>query len=84
MSNQTITGKVTDSSGEPMIDVLIYKSGTSPNGGTASDLEGKYSIQAKPEDTLIFIYSGYTYNEKHVGSKTVINVEMYEEPDISD
>ncbi|MEM9548018.1 MAG: hypothetical protein AAGA77_18700 [Bacteroidota bacterium] len=81
MSNKTITGKVTYDDGEALPGTLIYIRGHSLETGTTSSLEGEYSIEAKPEDTLIYMAEGYMQNEKLVGSNTVINVEMYEPPD---
>ena len=49
---KTVTGTVTDSQNEPLIGASILIQGTS--SGTITDLDGKYSISATPEDVLEF------------------------------
>ncbi|WP_439129041.1 SusC/RagA family TonB-linked outer membrane protein [Polaribacter sp.] len=73
---KTITGTVTDSSGEiiPGVNILIKGS----KSGTSSDFDGKYSIKAKLNDVIVFSYLGYSQKEIVVGESTTINVVLKE------
>ena len=78
LTAQTITGTVRGEE-ETLIGVSITKKGTS--SGTVTDLDGKYTIQATPEDVLVFSYTGYTTTEVPVNGQSVINVTMA--PDVT-
>ena len=55
----TVTGKVTDSSdGLPLPGVSVIIKGTTR--GTFTDVDGKYVVEAKKGEYLIFRYIGYT------------------------
>lgn len=72
---RTISGIVTDKSdGSPLPGVSIMIRGTSI--GTATDAEGRYSIEAKPGDVLVFTYLGMKTQHFTVGTHSVINVVM--------
>lgn len=72
---KTVTGIVTEaSSGSPLAAVnVLIKGNTS---GTITDRDGRYSIQARPSDVLVFSFIGYATEEVKVGSKSVIDVKM--------
>jgi len=76
--NIRITGKVTEeSTGQPMPGVTIQIKGTSQ--GTATDLDGSYSIQVTgPDAVLEFSFVGYAQQEITVGNKTTIDVALVE------
>ncbi len=69
-----ITGTVTDKLDEPLIGVSVRLDGTTT--GTLTDIDGKYSINAPENSTLIFSYIGYIPQEVKVGTNTVINVSL--------
>ncbi|HXL00412.1 MAG TPA: TonB-dependent receptor [Dysgonamonadaceae bacterium] len=74
---KTITGKVTDTNGEPIIGATILIKGTSH--GTVTDMDGNYTLQNVPEDAILqFSYVGMETQEIPVRGKTVINVTMKE------
>ena len=54
---KTITGKVVDVAGEPIIgaSVLVKGSGT----GTVTDINGKFSVEAPVGSTLVVPFVGY-------------------------
>lgn len=52
-----ITGVVKDSNGEPMIGVTVRVKGQKT--GTTTDINGKYSVVAPQNATLVFSYVGY-------------------------
>lgn len=77
MNAQTITGTVkSGADGAALPGVSIVVKGTST--GTISDLDGKFSIQATPQSTLVFSYIGYDPTELAIGSESVINVTLTE------
>lgn len=75
-----ITGKVTDTGGEPLIGVSVRvdKSGN----GTVTDLDGKYSIEAPAKSVLMFSYIGYENAKETVDGRKVIDVTMKERQDV--
>lgn len=57
-SATTVTGEVLDPSGEPIIGVTVSLAG---KGAVAStDVDGRFSVKARPGDELTFTYIGYT------------------------
>lgn len=71
-----VTGRVTDSSNQPIVGVTVTVKG-SPQGTTTS-VSGEYSIVAKSGDVLVFSFIGYTNAEEKVGTKTRIDVKLVE------
>ncbi|WP_418992269.1 SusC/RagA family TonB-linked outer membrane protein [Alistipes sp.] len=76
-AQQTVVGRVVDSSDAPLVGVTVLVKGTQT--GTATGANGNYTIQAREDQTLVFSYLGYTTVEEHVGKRTAINVKMQEE-----
>ena len=60
--------------GDPLIGATVLVQGTS--NGVITDIDGRYSIQATPENTLDFSYVGMVKQAVKVGSQSVINVQM--------
>ncbi len=75
-AQSTITGKITDETGEALFGATVQVKGTST--GVTADGDGMYSIQAKEGDVLIFSFIGYSSQQITVGSSTTINVQMEE------
>jgi len=74
-AQRTITGKVTSlTEGIPLPGVSVLIKGTTK--GVITNAEGKYSIEAASENTLVFSFIGYEDAEIPVGSQAVINVEL--------
>lgn len=71
-----ITGKVTDSSGDPLPGVTITIVGTTR--GVITDIDGSYSITANFSDKLVFSFIGMESQILECGNQTVINVVMKE------
>lgn len=76
---KTISGKVTDGSGEPLPGVTIIVEGTTR--GVITDVDGSYSIDAKPNDKLVFSYIGMEDQTIEVSTKTRIDVVLIEKID---
>jgi len=71
---KTITGKVTDKEGMPLPGVNILIKST--NIASQTDFDGKYSIEAKTGDILIFSYVGFTTQTVKLNKQKVINIKM--------
>lgn len=72
-SNGKVTGTVTDANGEPLIGATVMVKGTKV--GTATDVDGKFSIKAAPGSTLVVTYIGSKPTEVTVTGSTV-NVQV--------
>ena len=53
-----VTGTVTDESGHPLMGVTVIVVGT--NTGAITNLQGQYSIAAKPGNTLVTLVEGFS------------------------
>ena len=71
-----VTGIVKDESGEPLIGVSVLVKGTA--NGTITDMDGKFSLNAKAGDILEISYVGYATKTLKAGS-TPLNIVMKED-----
>ncbi|MEN7547789.1 TonB-dependent receptor [Rapidithrix thailandica] len=70
-----ISGRVTDGdSGEGLPGVSILVKGT--NKGTTTDFEGKYSISAPENATLVFSFIGYEAQEVVISNRSQIDIVL--------
>ena len=70
----SVSGTVVDASdGQPIIGAGVT---LSTGGGTVTDYEGKYVINASDDAILTFSSLGYQSTEVKVGGQTVINVKL--------
>ncbi|WP_294139421.1 carboxypeptidase-like regulatory domain-containing protein [uncultured Sanguibacteroides sp.] len=58
---RTVSGKVVDSSGTPIIGANVVVKGTTI--GTATDIDGNFSLNVPPGSTLLVSYIGYATQE---------------------
>ncbi len=72
--NIKVTGKVTDSKGEPLMGVGILIKGT--RTGVSSALDGTYEINAQPRSVLVFTSLGMKTLEIPVNNRNLINITM--------
>ena len=75
--NVNVSGKVTDSSGEPLPGVFVQQSGTSNTVST--DNAGRYTIGVPPQSSLLFSCIGYKDVSVQLFDRTVIDVVMQED-----
>ena len=75
--NISVTGTVKDSNGEPLPGVYVYVQGTTT--GASTDVDGKYTLSAPANATLIFTSIGMKDAVLPVNNRTVINVVMEED-----
>jgi TonB-linked SusC/RagA family outer membrane protein len=74
-----VSGKVTDTEGDPLPGVTITILGTSRGVITADD--GTFKIETEPSDRLVFSFVGMESQIIDVGAQNTINVEMEEKVD---
>jgi TonB-linked SusC/RagA family outer membrane protein len=81
---QTVSGKVIDANGVPLIGVNVLLKNTST--GTVTDFDGQYQLQVGNQSnaTLVFTYVGYEEKEMPIAGKTVINVTLAESTSVLD
>lgn len=83
LQERTVTGVVTSGTdGEALIGVSVQVK-ERPQAGTITDFEGRYSLQARSNETIVFSYIGFKSQEVKA-SKTVVNVELKEDSEILD
>ncbi len=74
----SVTGRVTESSGEPLPGVTVLIKGTTQ--GTITDFDGNYTISNVPTaGTLVFSFVGMRSQEIVVGNQSTVNVQMEED-----
>ncbi|MBD5218192.1 MAG: TonB-dependent receptor [Bacteroidales bacterium] len=71
-----VHGTVIDELGEALIGATVMEKGTST--GTATDLDGHYTIHVNPNATLVFSYVGYDPVEVPVSGRSQIDVTLKE------
>lgn len=74
LAQRTVSGKVINTGGEPLIGVNILEAGTS--NGTVTDFDGNYSLSVSDGATLNFSYTGYAEQSISVGAQSVIDLTM--------
>ncbi len=72
-----LTGKVIDTDGKALPGVSILIKGTTQ--GTATDIDGKYSISVKKGQTLEFSFIGYKTQEVVYSGQKTLNLVLKEE-----
>lgn len=71
--NKTVSGVVSDNSG-PLPGANVVVKGTTR--GVQTDMDGKYSIQTKVGETLVFSFIGMEDQSKVVGASNTISVKL--------
>lgn len=83
IAQRTITGTVTDDTGESLIGASVLLKSSSI--GTVTDIEGSYSLEIPDGDqTLVFSYTGYAAQEVAVGASNVVNMVLSEGLELSE
>ena len=71
---KTITGKVVDVAGEPIIGASVLVKGSST--GSVTDIDGKFSVEAPVGSTLVVSFVGYATEEVKVGAASDYTVTL--------
>ena len=70
-----VQGTVSDDMG-PVIGATVMVKGAGASNGTVTDFDGKFSIDAKPGQTLVITYIGYKTQEVVVPQSGVVTVKL--------
>ena len=73
--NVTVTGTVTDKTGETVIGASVVQKGNTSNG-SITDIDGNFSLSVPANSTLVFSYVGMTSQEIPLKGKTKVEVVM--------
>jgi hypothetical protein len=76
-ASKTISGVVTDASGEPIIGATVLDPTT--KNGTITDFNGSFSLEVFENTTLQVSYIGYTQKEIRIGNQLSLNVQLAED-----
>src|SRR5688572_30243562 len=70
-----IQGTVTDAGdGSPLVGANVLIRGTTT--GTITDTEGKFALDAGPEDVLVISFIGYLTQEVVIGNRSQIDISL--------
>ena len=78
--DKTVSGTVSDPEGQPLLGVTVLVKGT--KSGTATDIDGKFTLKAKEGDVLEFSSVGFDIQTRKVtgAGKTIsMKIVMKEE-----
>ena len=67
-----IKGKVLDENNEPLIGASVYVKGANANRGTATDIDGNFSIVVEKGEILRFVYVGYHSKEINIWNDSLV------------
>ncbi|MDD2300853.1 MAG: TonB-dependent receptor plug domain-containing protein, partial [Fermentimonas sp.] len=77
-TNRTITGTITDPSGEPIIGATIVLK-DDPATGTVTDFDGNFALQVTGNPVLQVSYIGYTTQEVATQGLSTLNIILSED-----
>ena len=75
--DRTLTGKVTDGSGNPLPGVSVLVKGI--NRGTTTDADGSYKLTVGNGARVVVSYVGFTSQEVEAGNRSTLNVSLIED-----
>lgn len=79
----TVTGVVTESTGDPVIGGTVREKGT--QNGTVTDIDGNFSLKvANANATLIFSYVGLETQEVKLAGRKTVNVTLQSDDELLD
>ena len=79
----TVSGVITDKTGEPVIGANVLEKGTT--NGVITDFDGNYTLTVSGGNSvLVFSYIGYKTQEVTVGSQKKIDIVLVEDTEMMD
>lgn len=79
VEKMTVTGKVVDAKGEPLIGVSVLEAGTT--NGTITDVDGRFTLNVGKQSTLELSYIGY--KTQRLAPKTSLGtITMHEDTEV--
>ena len=79
--NRTISGKVVDTGGEPVIGAAVTVVGNS-RIGAATDLDGNFSLSVPAGASISVESIGYTSQTFAIGNQSVFNIVLEEDAEM--
>ncbi len=76
-SPRTVTGRVVDAAGLPVVGATVIVRGTTK--GASTGVDGEFALEAAPSDVLEISYIGYLPQQAVVGSRTQIDIALQED-----
>lgn len=78
---QTITGRVTDIDGKPLIGATVIPDGYAISHGVTTNSEGDYTLRLRVKTTaVVFSYIGMVPQKLPIDGKAMLNVQLEYEP----
>ncbi|WP_449188515.1 SusC/RagA family TonB-linked outer membrane protein [Tannerella forsythia] len=74
---KTVSGRIVDEQGEPVIGANVVEKGTT--NGTVTDADGRFSLSVVPNGVLHVSYIGYLDEEVQVSGRTSVNITLRED-----
>ena len=74
--NKQVAGTVTGADGSPIVGATVVVDGTTV--GTSTDLQGKYTLAAPTNGTLVFSFIGYEDTKIAINGKTTVDATLKE------
>ena len=81
-AQRSITGTITDRTGEPLIGANVVAKGSTT--GTVTDIDGTFSLNLSASDNNILVvsYTGFDTREITLGASNVVNITLDEASEI--
>ena len=70
----TVKGRVVDENGNPLPGAAVIIHGTTQ--GVSTDMDGRYTLNVRPDDVLTFSFIGYKEEVIPIKGKTTVNVQL--------
>ncbi len=80
-TNVTVTGRVVDASGEPLIGVTVAEKANKKNAAV-TDIDGKYTLKVPAGAHITFSYVGYKTQEASTSGRKTIDVTLAEDAEM--
>ncbi|MDD4514048.1 TonB-dependent receptor [Massilibacteroides sp.] len=77
---KTLTGKIVDPNGEPVIGANVVEKGTT--NGTITDMDGNFNLSVSPNSTLTVSYIGFNQQEIAVTGKNTLAITLQEDAEV--
>lgn len=74
-AQQSITGTVTDTNGEPLVGATVVISDR-PDAGASTDVNGQFTLTVQPGDVLVVTYIGYRTQQVAVDDRTEYDIVL--------
>jgi TonB-dependent starch-binding outer membrane protein SusC len=71
---QSVSGKISDDKGDPLPGVSVIIKGTQT--GVVSDIDGRYTLPADRDATLVFSYIGFLTREEAIAGRSIIDLNL--------